>query len=614
MESSISSIVATDALSISKEEIETLLCLSLLRHDYLSKAVNCIWESLSTDQSKHALSPNGVGSPGPFDSTLVVATSSSHSPLSQNDIRPGPNGSVPSSDDPSTTIANLTGDMSAAFLEHTLAGGGSGEAAARSAGLSKSSSSLSPLQPSPNNQQPSFLPPASRVGAAVPSAQLSPLVLRLLLWWATAPKAPFFSDEVEAKLHLRHLASSPLRLSSSDASFVAPSQLRWRIARIFSVLASRGCVPVISDALIYARQVDASEMAVRRCGMIFDDEVAKKKDVATADDIASSLLSSPLLDVSALLHALLRLHVDDQAEPGDAVVAGTLLRVLLTSPRLHRRVVGQSFQVPADRNEALLVKPLMEEDRDFGAGGANQDIVTALSPCTVHFNPILCIQAWETLTSLLCPSLLLSDAAEVLLLLPHHPVQRLLVTAMRVEGHSNTIEKPADGTRSTDEVEKPNRPRTHPLARNQALALLYTLCTHRSLSATAQRTFWSSPALLVAVLRLAAFFPSPLLLCSAEPFLSCDPVADAALLHRVLALYVVRSQQLPPNSPMLLLLRQNCSAIEWCLSGGRGGSKTHRNDGREAHLTTDVAMWAGSNLPEAADDVQRALAVLRATR
>lgn len=128
--------------------------------------------------------------------------------------------------------------------------------------------------------------PLSTMAQPVPVAQLSPLILRLLLWWASRPQLPSLrSDICTADGCSAHDAWVPSKGSTNGSSdsgdeFVPTQQrrqreaedahqLRLRIAEIFDLLSRRGFGVVLSDALIYGKCHEASEAAAERCNLVF---------------------------------------------------------------------------------------------------------------------------------------------------------------------------------------------------------------------------------------------------------------------------------------------------------------------------------------------------------
>lgn len=146
-----------------------------------------------------------------------------------------------------------------------------------------------------------------------PLAQLSPLILRVLLWWAGRPTLPpLRSDTPAAQRRGPYDAWAPSRGStngsddssgntttSTTADFVPaqqrrqreaeePHQLRLRIAEIFVLLCRRGFGIVVSDALVYGRCHDASEAMAARCHFTFNRYAPAAWGMATAAATAAA--------------------------------------------------------------------------------------------------------------------------------------------------------------------------------------------------------------------------------------------------------------------------------------------------------------------------------------
>lgn len=234
-----------------------------------------------------------------------------------------------------------------------------------------------------------------------PIAQLSSLVLRLLLWWASQPVLPALrSDTLHADNASLHESEALLKGSTngsddSVSNFVPtqqrrqqeaeePHRLRLRIAEIFAMLCNGGFGVVVSDALLYGKCHDASEAAAARCNFTFGSCPAAAWHAATADAllpkttperkgrggaVAGSALpagschastgeaniamdggcvytTAPPYNISRLLRSLLFVHTFRQlrantsaASDADVAASGQLLRALLRCPRLHSRLV-----------------------------------------------------------------------------------------------------------------------------------------------------------------------------------------------------------------------------------------------------------------------------------
>ncbi|SYZ67920.1 hypothetical_protein [Leishmania braziliensis MHOM/BR/75/M2904] len=144
----------------------------------------------------------------------------------------------------------------------------------------------------------------SCVSQSVPAVELSPLILRVLLWWAGRPQLPSRRSGQVAKaprqstnssrINCRGVGGEPTSELSADSSdnlhplsseggssgnlpsqgqedAMGPQQLRLRIADIFALLCHRDGGVVVSDALLYGRCHDASEFAAQRCHLVFSD-------------------------------------------------------------------------------------------------------------------------------------------------------------------------------------------------------------------------------------------------------------------------------------------------------------------------------------------------------
>lgn len=166
---------------------------------------------------------------------------------------------------------------------------------------------------------------------------LSPLTLRVLLWWAGRPQLPSrraafdgATDDValssgsaasfiastttsisaggsltrracedaralEAAVALgrpAHDQSSTRHPFSTDAG-VDGAQLRHRIAEIFAVLCARDGGVVVSDALLHGRCHDASQMAAQRCGLHFAP-CPDARWLAATDTAAAAAAAPPI--------------------------------------------------------------------------------------------------------------------------------------------------------------------------------------------------------------------------------------------------------------------------------------------------------------------------------
>ncbi|KPA83109.1 hypothetical protein ABB37_02815 [Leptomonas pyrrhocoris] len=220
-----------------------------------------------------------------------------------------------------------------------------------------------------------------------PLVQLSPLVLRLLLWWAGRPLLPSLHGDPPGVGDAAGSARGLMKDSndSSGGEYVLTQQrcqrdaeevhrLRLRMAEIFGLLCRRGFGVVVSDALVYGGCHDASEAAAGRCKFVFGScpDAAWRTATSTAavklrnraESTGSGLAEFPLdllapsvgrgdaatenggvpprYDLDRLLCALVRLHTphnDTAACEADVTAAGQLLRSLLRCPRLHTRIV-----------------------------------------------------------------------------------------------------------------------------------------------------------------------------------------------------------------------------------------------------------------------------------
>ncbi|KPI90425.1 hypothetical protein ABL78_0501 [Leptomonas seymouri] len=227
-----------------------------------------------------------------------------------------------------------------------------------------------------------------------PVAELSPLVLRLLLWWASRPQLPSMHGGASGADGCgAHDSWGPTKGFTGDCTggdeYVPRQQrrqqeageahqLRLRIAEIFWLLCRRGFGVIVSDALVYGRCHDSSEAATGRCSFVFGScpdaswrsgtsisaaaPVANMRSSAGgADGGAAELLpgaprpSGDMLDAAAgtcgvpsryslerLLCALVRLQTlqtGTVVSDADVASAGQLLRALLTCPRLHKRII-----------------------------------------------------------------------------------------------------------------------------------------------------------------------------------------------------------------------------------------------------------------------------------
>ncbi|KAK7194219.1 hypothetical protein NESM_000336000 [Novymonas esmeraldas] len=234
---------------------------------------------------------------------------------------------------------------------------------------------------------------ARHVAQPVPVVELSPLILRVLLWWAGHPRLPprrrrrserpTTPESGESASGGRGAASpascgdggtaaeraEAARQRRVDA--VDAQQLRRRIAEIFAVLCHRGDGVVVSDALLYGQCHDSSERAAQRCRLVFSScsdarwHAATSRPASASPSPPLSLLSSSSLhthhdpavahsraySAEELLCRLVDVHTSAAAaaphasslrgasSSADVVAAGLLLRTLLSCPRVHTRLV-----------------------------------------------------------------------------------------------------------------------------------------------------------------------------------------------------------------------------------------------------------------------------------
>ncbi|CBZ28783.1 conserved hypothetical protein [Leishmania mexicana MHOM/GT/2001/U1103] len=460
----------------------------------------------------------------------------------------------------------------------------------------------------------------SCVPRPVPVVELSPLILRVLLWWAGRPQLPSRRSGHAAKVERQNTYSNPINRQSvgdrstselcadsratlhssprdnGDSGNLPPQQqddamsaqqLRLRIADIFALLCRRDGGVAVSDALLYGRCHDASELAAQRCHLVFSGfsdarwraatalALTSPKTFVTAVELAvietsassdaehgGASVRSGTYNVSQVLCALVDLHTSatrrSQPKPSphlttdtnlesDVIATGVLLRALLRCPPLHKRLV-RLFSGDARAREprrhrrgasAVAVTPLpaasVKSPEEVEPGSSSTVVLKAADTCReldiflpalTHASPIVSAESWQTLTMLLFPSstaTVSSAMRRLLLLTPACPVQRLLAAALTLPGDDN------DATRAS----RPSTPQpallssSHPMARNNALRLLHVLCSSSDLPPGLQSLFQQCPALLWRVLRLAAA------VCKGVA------VAHAALVRRVLVDYIM---------------------------------------------------------------------------
>jgi hypothetical protein len=241
------------------------------------------------------------------------------------------------------------GESVTPYLEHTLAGRAAGNAAAMlSDGEEVTNSSIgtnfdAALTPATDTEHSIIATITASTATApssmaecpvwvnaqrVPAVQLSPLVLRLLLWWATRPQLP--------SLHGVNCGGRDVWIpskgfvqgsnDSDDSDYVLaqqrrqleaeePHQLRLRIADIFGLLGRRGLGVVVSDALVYGRCHDSSEAAASRCNFVFGS--CSDATWRAATSYVPAVTASPAWDAK------------DTSQSAGNVVAETQLDLLL---------------------------------------------------------------------------------------------------------------------------------------------------------------------------------------------------------------------------------------------------------------------------------------------
>ncbi|GET90704.1 hypothetical protein, conserved [Leishmania tarentolae] len=533
----------------------------------------------------------------------------------------------------------------------------------RSAALPGVSPTTSSVQDSPSS--------TSCVPHPVPVVELSPLILRVLLWWAGRLQLPSRGSETAAKaVHQSTYSSrihrhgvgddqtSGLPDDSRATLYPSPSddgcsskfplhqqddvtsaqQLRLRIADIFTLLCRRDSGVVVSDALLYGRCHDASELAAQRCHLVFSGFSDARWRVATTlastpptpfatamelvpmDSSASpdsehdgAGAPSDMYNVSQVLCALVDLHTvvasatrHSQLSPSpnltrvasvesDVVATGVLLRALLRCPRLHKRVMrlfsgdvraaeprrhrrgGSAVTVMPPPAKFLLHLEPTSSSTVVPNSATTERQLDIFLPALVHASPIVSAESWQTLTVLLFPSstaTVSSATRRLLLCTPDCPVQRLLAAALALPGDDD-----ADTC-----VSRPSTPQhivfptSHPMARNNALRLLHVLCSSSDLPPGLQSLFHQCPALLWRVLRLAAA------VCTGVA------VAHTSLVRRVLVDYI-----------MLCVPQSNCSESgDASLSNNSSVSTRallHENkDALACFLASTHVAWGGSGI------------------
>ncbi|TPP43408.1 hypothetical protein CGC20_7210 [Leishmania donovani] len=456
-----------------------------------------------------------------------------------------------------------------------------------------------------------------------PVVELSPLILRVLLWWAGRPQLPSRRSGHAAKVERQNTYSNritrydvdvgstselpadsraPSHASSSDngGSGNLPSQqqddamgaqqLRLRIADIFALLCRRDGGVAVSDALLYGRCHDASELAAQRCHLVFSGFSDARwraatalapnspKTFATALELAliepsaspdskdgGASARSGTYDVSQVLCALVDLHTSaasatrrSQPRPSphlrtdanvdsDVVATGVLLRALLRCPPLHKRLMrlfsGDARAAEPRRHRrgasAVVVTPQaaasLKSSEEVEPGSSSTVVLKAADtrrqldiflPALTHASPIVSADSWQTLTMLLFPS----STATV-----SSATRRLLLFAPACPVQrllAAALALPGDDNDDTC-ASRPSTPQpvlppsSHPMARNNALRLLHVLCSSSDLPPGLQSLFQQCPALLWRVLRLAAA------VCQGVA------VAHVALVRRVLVDYIM---------------------------------------------------------------------------
>ncbi|KAG5472323.1 hypothetical protein LSCM1_03722 [Leishmania martiniquensis] len=468
---------------------------------------------------------------------------------------------------------------------------------------------------------------ASCMSRRVLVVELSPLILRVLLWWAGRPQLPSrrsghaakaaqhdaVSNRVDSGSMEGERASKPpasssgkLNPSSSEdganvdvpppplqADALHSHQLRLRIADIFVLLCRGGGGVVVSDALLYGRCHDASELAAQRCHLVFSGFSDARWRVATTwtststarfsdtVDLGSIEAFTPLggggdgsgarggtYDASEVLGALMDLHLSvasathhshpgpslrltsDTSVESDAVATGALLRALLRCPALNKRVM-RLFSGDARAAKSRRLRrggsALVKMPPSAASENASQELVSpSLStaplnvagarrqldfflPALTHPSPIVSSESWKTLTVLLFPFSVATVSSATRRLLLSTPA----CPVQRLLAAALAL--PGDDNNGTSTQQPGSHLPSHPMARNNALRLLHVLCTSTDLPPAVQLLFYQCPALLWRVLRLAAA--------------ACQgiPAAHVGLVRRVLADYVMLSARQPES-------------------------------------------------------------------
>ncbi|KAG5496563.1 hypothetical protein JIQ42_03392 [Leishmania sp. Namibia] len=494
---------------------------------------------------------------------------------------------------------------------------------------------------------------ASCVSRRVPVVELSPLILRVLLWWAGRPRLPSRRSG-HASMAARHdsnrshvgrgsvdgepTSASPadsranLNPSSSEcggsSDFLSQQHgdaadsnyLRLRIADIFVLLSRRGGGVAVSDALLYGRCHDASELAAQRCDLVlsgFSDarwraattlaptSAARFNNTANLVPIEApaplglerdgSGAGGGAYDVSQVLCALVDLHLSaasatHHSQPGpsphlrgganvelDAVATGVLLRALLRCPPLHKRVMrlfsgdaraAKSRRCRREGSAVFVMPPSVASEkssRELLSSSCPAALLNVAGarrqlsiflPALTHASPIVSAESWKTLTVLLFPFSVATVSSATRRLL-------LLTPACPVQRLlAATLALPGDDNDGGPVQQPGSLAPSHPMARNSALRLLHVLCVSTDLPPAVQPLFYQCPALLWRVLRLAAS------VCKGIP------VAHVGLVRRVLTDYIMLSARQPgscaPGGADLLrhssvttqtLLRENKNAL-----------------------------------------------------